>query len=275
MSAIRDHGPSCNAVTVQAIMLVSCAVLAACGGGSGSGPAAQATIPATTSSATGSGGKGGLDIGTQNAVDGALFFNDQPLAGETAISGVVTVIQGGTQGAAPLSDTVVTLNGVPLVNSSPARYTVNPASQPTIGADGFLHITASSVLMGVTRQLNLFCPPAFAVTPTPAPGSILAVGSSVKLDWASGSLPIQGRDFTAFGLTPPSVSLKGFNAATSSVTFLANPQPLAADAVGATVTTVTTTASGYLVELRYPGVYFVDGETGGACARTQRFVYVK
>jgi hypothetical protein len=34
-------------------------------------------------------------------------------------------------------------------------------------------------------------------------------------------------------------------------------------------------ASAYAVELRYPGVFFVDGETGGACGRTQRFIYAK
>ena len=260
------------------ILSLSCTLLVACGG---SDPTAPSPTPGagTASTATGTGGKGGLDIGTNDAVGGALFFNDQPALGEASVSGVVLVIQGGTQGAPSPSDTVVTLNGVTLVRTAPGSllFAVDPAgTQPALGADGFLHIAASSATLGVTRQLNLFCPAAFTITPTPAAGSSLAGVASVKLAWASGSLPIQGRDFTTFGLLPPSVTLTGFDVATNKVTSLGNnPQPLAATATGATVAVGPTTTSGYLVELRYPGVFFVDGETAGACARTRRFAYLK
>ena len=52
-----------------------------------------------------------------------------------------------------------------------------------------------------------------------------------------------------------------------------SPQPLAPDSVGATRAVDATTASGYAAELRYPGVFFIDGQTGGACCRTQHFIY--
>jgi hypothetical protein len=273
-------------MNVRMILSLSCALLAACGG---SDPNAQPTNPGTTnpagaSTATGTGGKGGLDIGTNDAVGGALNFNDQPVLGETSVSGLVLVIKGGTQGTPPPADTAVTLNGVTLrhavlpAGTSDKLFEVDPAGpQPTLGADGFLHLAASSASLGVTRQLNLFCPAAFPVTLTPAAGSSLAVGASVKLSWAGGSLPVQGRDFSAFGLTEPSVSLMGYDATTHAMTFIGNnPQPLAAGAVGATTVPVgPTTTSGYMVELRYPGVFFVDGETAGACARTRRFAYAK
>jgi len=267
-----------NAMKFRTILSLSCTLLAACGG---SGPTAPppGTGTGTASTATGTGGKGGLDIGTNDAVGGALFFNDQPELGEASVSGLVLVIQGGTQGTPSPPDTVVTLNGVTLVRTAPGSllFAVDPAgTQPTLGADGFLHIAASSATLGVTRQLNLFCPPAFQITPTPAAGSSLTGVASVTLAWASGSLPIQGRDFTSFGLLPPSIALLGFDKATNNITSLGNnPQPLAATATGATVAVSPTTPTGYMVELRYPGVFFVDGETAGACARTRRFAYLK
>ncbi len=112
-------------------------------------------------------------------------------------------------------------------------------------------------------------------TLTPAPGASLSGVSGVSLSWATGSLPVQGRDFSAFNLDLPSVSLHGFDSATHAMSFIASPQPLAVTSVSATVPVGATSASGYAVELRYPGVFFLDGETGGACGRTQRFIYAK
>ncbi len=276
--------------SVHAAIALSLVLSAACGGsgggGGGGGGTSQATAPGTTApsttTATAPGG-GGLDIGTQFAPGGALFFQDAPLRGEASVTGLVTVAPGGAQGGPPPADTVVTLNGVPLVHaaiagaSSPSLFTVDPTGpQPTIGADGFLHITASSASASARRVLNLACPFAIAVSPSPAAGSSLASVAQVQLAWGAGALPVQGRDFSAFGLTPPAVSLLGFDGATDTATDLgASFRPLAADAAGATVALTPTSTTGYLVELRYPGVYFIDGQTGGACGRTRRFAYSK
>jgi hypothetical protein len=273
-------------MSVRSLLVASLASLVACGGGSGSTLPAGGTEPPGTnlpsSASPLGGGGGGLDIGANFGPGGALFFNDRPALGEPSISGLVVVIQAATQGAPPPADTVVTLNGVQLVHAvlggavSPMYFTVDPAgTQPTIAPDGFLHLNASSASTGASRTLNLACPDAVAATLTPAPGASLSGAPSVKLSWPSGSLPVQARDFTAFGLVGPSASLHGFDGATGSMSSIANPQLLAPDSGGATLAVGATTASGYAVELRYPGVFFLDGETGGACGRTQRFIYVK
>jgi len=33
--------------------------------------------------------------------------------------------------------------------------------------------------------------------------------------------------------------------------------------------------TGYVAELRYPGVYKLDGNSGGYCGRAQRYTYVQ
>jgi hypothetical protein len=285
-------------MSVRSILAASLALVIACAGGSDStlpgggtplpdggtpppdGGTTTITEPPGTTEPSGATARGGgLEIGANAGPGGALFINDLPLAGEPTISGRIQVAPVGTAGGPPPGDTLVTLNGVTLVRQivgNTTYFTVDPGGpQPTIGADGFLHINASSASTGTSRALNLACPFAIAATLTPAPGASLSGVSSVDLAWPSGSIPVQGRDFSAFGLEPPSVSIHGFDSATRAMTFIANPQLLAVDSTGAAVPVAATSASGYAIELRYPGVFFLDGETGGACGRTQRFIYVK
>jgi len=258
--------------------------LAACSGQDSSSPpgggGTSSEPPGTTDPSNATARGGGLEVAANvQGFGGALFFNDLPMAGEPVISGRIQVAPVGTAGGPPPADTVVTLNGVALVKvvvGNTTYFTVDPGgTQPTIAPDGFLHISASSASTGASRALNLACPNAIAATLTPAPGASLSGVSGVSLSWATGSLPVQGRDFSAFNLDLPSVSLHGFDSATHAMSFIASPQPLAVTSVSATVPVGATSASGYAVELRYPGVFFLDGETGGACGRTQRFIYAK
>jgi hypothetical protein len=41
------------------------------------------------------------------------------------------------------------------------------------------------------------------------------------------------------------------------------------------LTVQPTAASGYVGELRYPGLYKLDGNSGGYCGRAQRFTYLQ
>ena len=199
------------------------------------------------------------------------------------MKGMILVAPTGTHGSgAPPDDTVVTINGVPLVHapgdpSFSARYfVVDPAGQqPLIAADGFLHISAASSATGASRALNLACPFALAATLTPPPGALAPGTDQIQLAWPAGALPVQSRDYSAFGLTAATVTLRGFELATQVLSFVSNSQPLAADATGAIVPLGITTASGYAVDVAFPGIFFVDGETGGVCGRVQRFVYSK
>lgn len=240
---------------------------------------AGVTQPPGTTQPSSSGGSASLQVGANAGPGGALFYNDHPALGEARVSGLVVVRK--SDGSPTPADTVVTLNGVDLVHAvlggtpSPNHFTVDPAgAQPTISADGFLYLTVSSASAGLTRTLALACPAAVALTLTPSPGSSLAGVSSVGLDWTP-ALPVQGRDFSAFGLAPPSASLHGFDPATGEMSFVGSPVLVAPGALSATVPVAATAAPAYAVELRYPGVFFLDGETGGACGRTQRLLYSK
>jgi hypothetical protein len=280
MSEARNYRMLSKVLGVPMVLAVSWASLSGCGGPAAttaSSGAAGTTAPSTVS------GSKGFQIGANQGPGGTLYLNDLAKAGELPISGLVVVEDPHNLPTLnPPADTVVTLDGVQLVHAiiggtpAPHYFTFDPAGpQPTVASDGFLHITASSAGAGAERVLNLACPPAIAVTLSPAPGSSLSGVSTVRLDWASGALPVQGRDLSAFGLTAPSVSLLGFDAATHVMSPTGSSLSLAPDATGVTLPVVSTTASGYVVELRYPGVFFIDGETGGACGRTQRFVYAK
>jgi hypothetical protein len=228
-------------------------------------------------------GHGGLDIAANAGFAGTLLYNHRHAPGEPSVRGMILVAPTGTHGSgAPPDDTVVTINGVPLVHASPnpgvsARYfVVDPVGQqPLIASDGFLHISAASPATGASRALDLACPFALAVTLTPGPGPLAAGIGQIQLSWPAGALPVQARDYSAFGLAPATVTLWGFEPASQALSFVSNSQPLAADAIGAIVPLGTTTASGYAVDVAFPGVFFVDGETAGVCGRVQRFVYSK
>jgi len=50
---------------------------------------------------------------------------------------------------------------------------------------------------------------------------------------------------------------------------------LPSSARDATLNVGPTSAAAYVAELRYPGVYFLEGETGGICGRTIRAAFAK
>jgi hypothetical protein len=247
------------------------------------GVAAPPEPPGTNSpSSAGPGvGHGGLDIAANAGFAGTLFYNHRHVAGEPSVSGMILVAPTGTHGSGvPPDDTVVTINGVPLVHANlaaSARYfIVDPAGQqPVLGSDGFLHVSAASASTDASRDLNLACPFALAATLTPRPGALPEGTGQIQLAWPAGSLPVQARDYSAFGLMAPSVTLRGFELATQVLSFISNSQPVAPDATGAIVPLRATTASGYAVDVSFPGIFFVDGETAGVCGRIQPFVYSK
>ena len=187
--------------------------------------------PPGTTAPSSSGGSAALQVGANAGAGGALFFNDVPALGEPRISGLVVVQK--SDGSPTPADMVVNLNGVDLVHAvlggtpSPSYFTVDPSGpQPTIGADGFLHLTASSASQGLTRTLHLACPFAVDLTLTPPAGASLSGATSVRLDW-TGALPVQGRDLSAFGLGPPTASLHGLDPATRALSFVGSPVAIA------------------------------------------------
>lgn len=248
-------------------------------------PAASLPSPVVIPPPSGPPGAAGLvsNFGSsklQIAAGDGLWFIDAPAAGESTIGGLVMVSDGRTN--PPLApappDTVVTLNGVTLaralVNGAPSDqfFTVDPAGpQPTIGDDGYLHLTATSASLGATRTLNLPCPFPVGVGSSPGAGSSLSGAASVTLDWAA-PLP------TAQPLGPafPTVSLLALDPASGAVAAVVDARPVSQGALQATLTVHPRPAgSAYVAEARYPhdGIFFFDGNTGGYCGRTTRIAF--
>jgi hypothetical protein len=247
-------------------------------------PAGGAVVPADgppgTNGFSDVTGSSALQVGAGSG----LTFVDHPAAGEPSIQGLVLVNAAGVKKTPtpPPADTVVTINGVPLVRAvvngatSDRFFTVDPAGpQPTIAADGYLHVTASSASLGgasgpVSRTLNLACPFDVALTVSPAPGASLGGASSLGLAW-SDALPHQPPG-TVLPSGGPAATLYAYDAATHALgaPLLTVPFDQAAHAVSVPV---RPTQGGYLAELRWPAVAFLDAVTGGFCSRTKRVVY--
>jgi len=224
--------------------------------------------PGATGASSSSGGQA-----LQMATPTGLFVVDHPLAGEPSVAGFVLVIGGGL--AAAPADTEVTLNGVTLVHApglAAGYFAVDPTKpQPELGADGYLHLLASSPSTKAQRALNLACPDPVPVTTMPAPGTSLAGVATLALSWTA-ALPVNMPVFQNAGLVPPvtvslwavddtrhATALDGHWLTTASASATLSVQP----------------APGYVAELRYPGVYFLDGNTGGICGRTIRASFTR
>jgi hypothetical protein len=248
--------------TVSGFTILALAVLA-----SGCGYQAADETPANdlgsvSQEARGVGAGGGGGAGLQMATRG-LFVIDAPAAGEAAIAGLVNTVS-------PL-DAIITLNGVPLVPFSQNFFTVNPTGpQPTLGADGILHLVLSSASAKATRLLDLVCPARLDVTATPAVGSSLAGASAVTLSWSS--FPQNTPSVINF-FDPNHAQLDAFDPATGAV------EPLSAFVIlDQTKTSVSlpvraVPSAGHLARLRYAGQYLLDGNSGGVCGREEHLSF--
>jgi len=211
-------------------------------------------------------GGGNLQIATTSG----LFVIDHPASGEPSVVGMVLVMAGH---AYPPADTIVTINGVrlsgPIPGLAPRYWQVDPAGpQPVVGADGFLHLSATS--SAGSRALDLPCPPIVAVTTDPAAGASLAGLTTLTQSWTD-ALPAYASTEAAFGIAPPNATVRGYSAETNALGQVTGFQYAVATAPGSITLGVSATpSSGFLSELRYPGAYLLDGNSGGACGRAVR-----
>jgi hypothetical protein len=298
---IAARNRTCTAIRTAALTSLL-ALAAACGGGAGgnAGAAPGGTTPPAGGPGAGSGalasapstpapaavdpnppavGASGSNRFQMGAADG-LYLVD-PVQGEPSVTGLVVVTLGpvGTGNFIPPADTTVTMNGVPLLrdpNLNGAYWRVDPAGpQPVVGTGGRMVLVASATIAGapVERTLVLPCPSDVAVSSSPGAGSALAVGSSVHLSSASDltlnpGVPMMASKYpevTLYGYDPDTRSL----AAAGGPTFLP-PGPLSVD-----VAVAPTVAPAYLLDLRWPGQWVIDGETGGFCGLAKRAAFAK
>lgn len=259
---------SLNAVSLSLLALA----LAACGSQETDPAAAFASDPPAGTSAKGGGGGGRFELGAND-----LFFNPAPAAGEVSLSGFVVVTFGSISSGSfiPPTDTVVTANGVALFRDpalNGAYWRLDPAGvQPRVDASGTLALTATSVSSNLTRTLTLICAPDETISGTPAEGSSLAGVAAIELSWAPSltshvtNLPVPETASARLWGFDPGANLLGN--AISSV--------YAVGTVGTTLAVGPTDSPALAAEVRWPGQYVLDGQSGGQCGRVKRLVYSK
>ena len=76
-------------------------------------------------------------------------------------------------------------------------------------------------------------------------------------------------------MNPPTILFTSYNVATNTTVSGIALQTLSQQSVSATFSVHPTTSTGYQVALTYPGVYILDGQSGGQCGRVQRVDFVQ
>jgi hypothetical protein len=225
---------------------------------------------------TGGSGSNRFEMGTSEG----LYLVD-PAQGEASVKGFVVVTLGpiGTGSFIPPADTVVTLNGVPLLrdpNLNGAYWRVDPAGpQPVIGTGGRMVLVASATDAGqaLQRTLVLPCPSDVVVTSTPAFGSALAPGDVLHL--ASPSDLTLNTGIASMAGSYPTAMLSGYDPATRALLPAGGPVPIAPGPLALDVTVAATAGAAYLLDLRWPGTWVVDGQTGGFCGLAKRWMFAR
>jgi hypothetical protein len=213
----------------------------------------------------------------QIATHNGLYVVDQPQPGEASMSGFVQAALAGSYFTPP--DTVVTVNGVQLIHAPglvSGFFIVDPnGPQPAVGADGFLHLSASSASAKSSRLLDLACPARVVVTSTPAAGSSLSGVAQLDLAWTP--LPQNPPTITTSSFAPdqPTARLFAYDIASGTISGFVGGFTLSQASVGTSIPVTPTGSTGYMSELRYPGVYRLDGNSGGYCGRAQRYTYMQ
>jgi hypothetical protein len=79
----------------------------------------------------------------------------------------------------------------------------------------------------------------------------------------------------SFSMDPPAALLAQYDLATGTMVGPVGMNVLSQASVDTSIAVQPTAASGYVSELRYPGIYKLDGNSGGYCGRAQRFTYLQ
>ena len=237
--------------------------------------------PAASGTPLGVGGSGSnrFQIGAAQG----LYLVD-PAAGEASVQGYVVVTLGSPAsgiGFLPPADTVVTINGVPLLrdpnlNGTFFRVDAN-GPQPTVGSGGQMVIVASgtdpSTGKAIQRQIVFDCPSDIQVSSTPAIGSSLTTVPSLEI--VSPSNITFNTGVALMASIFPQATLFGYDPGTRSLVPSGSPHNIGPGPLDTTVPVTATGGGAYLLDLRWPGQFVLDGETGGFCGLAKRWTYTK
>ena len=233
---------------------------------------------------TGGSGSHRFEMGTDLST--GLYVVD-PLPGEARVVGFVVVSL--DFGPAP-ADAVVTLNGVALTRLTPGNkfWKLDPAgAQPEVGSGGELVLVATatdpSTGKQVQRTLVLPCPSDIEVTSTPALGAALVPSPTGGVHLASPADISLNVGVQIMAPYPPLATLYGYEPCTQALVGYGAahpipPGPLNLDVPvcqSGTGSCTATTASGYLLDLRWPGHFIIDGQSGGYCGLAKRFFFTR
>jgi len=209
-----------------------------------------------------------------------LYLVD-PAAGEPSVQGFVVVTLGHISSGSfiPPPDTVVTMNGVAMLrdpNLNGSFFRIDPAGpQPVIGSGGQMVIVATATLNGspIQRTLVLPCPKDILVDSTPAIGSVITGTPSLHVTSSSDITLNVG--IPELSSTFPTVQLFGYDRATRTLAPSGTAINIAPGPLDVTVPVTATAADAYLLDLRWPGSWVLDGQTGGFCGLAKRWTYAK
>jgi hypothetical protein len=252
-------------------------------------PGAPPTVPpGTTPLANGGSGSQRFEMGTGPQ---GIYMQD-PAAGENTLDGIVTVtmkaIGNGSVSQLPPLDTIVTLNGIPLLRRTDANgleWIIDPAQPaPAVGPGGQIVLIASATLTSVDnngvvtstpikRQLVLPCAADIDLTTTPSAGGVITGLPSVNL--SSPSDITLNAPSPIFSGTSTEVVLMSYDRASRAITpsgvgFGLGPGPLNTDVV-----VTPTRGDAYIMELSWPGPFVVDGQSGGFCGIRKRTLFAR
>ncbi|HEY6808489.1 MAG TPA: hypothetical protein VI160_06845, partial [Gemmatimonadales bacterium] len=212
-----------------------------------------------------------------------LYLQD-PAAGEPMVSGFVVVNLGASGGGLPgdaPQDTVVTMNGVALLRDPKLNgnfFRLDPAGpKPSIGWGGQMVLVATGTDpkdgKHIQRTLVLPCPKDIQVASTPAIGSVITGGPSLHITSPSDiTLNVGIPELSSIF---PQAQLFGYDRATRALAPAGAAVTIAPGPLDVTVPVTVTSAGAYLLDLRWPGQWVLDGQTGGFCGLAKRWTYAK
>ena len=220
-----------------------------------------------------------FELGSQQG----LYLQD-PTPGEPSVRGFVVVTLGSPasgSGFLPPADTVVTMNGVPLLRDPALNgsfFRLDPAGpQPRIGTGGQMVLVATGTDpqsgKQIQRSLVLPCPNDITVSSTPGIGSSLAGATSVTITSPSDITFNLGVGIAAWNF--PQATLFGYQRAAVNIVASGSPHNIAPGPLSITVPVTPTAGDAYLLDLRWPGTFILDGQTGGFCGLAKRWTYAK
>lgn len=220
----------------------------------------------------GAGGSGGGNGGGETAgfhINAGLGITvrDRTFAGEGKASGFITVVRGDEA----LEGATVTLNGTVVPESQLAPSLYDPEGIEEIDAGPGIDLVIEATHGSDHASVTLPCPGGFEIT-SPVENATFRPGDTVEVRWSG---DIHHDSSILYG---PSVVLRRYSSEQNRLhPGVAQGEEWVAIEPGMTRATVVAPDlfdeyDGWVLELRVPGAFVVDGDNAGICFSARRIV---